>query len=136
MLQQLGKTIRAYRNKKGYTITQLANKLNISTGLLSNIETGKTDTFQLTLLNNMINGLEIPLSELNLFSNTYPIKQLNIDITKDFKKIDSSLERLINAFISTSSSFSYNRDEVALITDMLVNELQAITKLIEASKSI
>lgn len=135
MHQQLGQTIREYRNKKGYTIIQLSNKLQISTGLLSNIEKGKTDSFQLTLLNNIVNELDIPLSELKLFSEPYPIEELDINLTKDLNKIKPSLEPLINAFITTSSALSFNEAKVTLIADMLINELKSITKLIEATKS-
>lgn len=135
MQQQLGETIRKYRNKKGYTINQLSHKLDISIGLLSNIETGKTDSFQLTLLNNIVNKLGIPISELKLFSKPYPIDELNIDVTKNFNKISSSLEILIDAFIETSSTLYFNQDETALIANMLVNELHTMNKLIKATKS-
>jgi transcriptional regulator with XRE-family HTH domain len=135
MQQQLGETIRKYRNKKGYTIKQLADKLNISIGLLSNIETGKTDSFQLNLLNNFVNELEIPISELKLFFKPYPVEELNTTMTKDFSKINSSLEILINAFYEASSQLSFNRDETSLMANMLTSELRAISKLIKATKS-
>ncbi|MCY6482808.1 helix-turn-helix transcriptional regulator [Clostridium aestuarii] len=131
MQQQLGETIRKYRKQKGYTMTQLADKLNISIGLLSNIETGKTDSFQLTLLNNIIKKLSIPISELELFSKSYPIEELNINNTKDFKKLRSSLEKLIDAFITTFSALSFDEGKIALVTNMLIKELQTINQLIE-----
>lgn len=135
MQQQLGQTIRKYRHKKGYTIIQLADKLEVSIGLLSNIEKGKTDSFQLTLLNNIVNELDIPLSELKLFPEPYPIEELNTNLSKDLNKIKPSLQTLINAFITTSSALSFNESEADLIADMLINELKSITKLIEATKS-
>lgn len=135
MQQKLGETIRKYRKQKGYTITQLADKLGISVGLLSNIETSKTDSFQLTLLNDIVRELDIPFSELKLFYKPYPIEELNINITKDFNKLRPSLEMLINAFITTSSALSFDESEIALVTNMLVKELQTINQLIEATKS-
>lgn len=135
MQQQLGETIRKYRNIKGYTIKQLADKLNISIGLLSNIETGKTDSFQLNLLNNFVNELNIPISELRLFFKPYSIEELNMTVAKDFSKISSSLEILINAFYETSSQLSFNNDETSLMANMLTSELRTISKLIKATKS-
>lgn len=135
MQRELGQIIRESRNKKGYTIVELADKLGISTGLLSNIETGKTDSFQLALLNSIVRELSIPLSELKLFPEPYPIEELDIDFSMDLKKIHPSLEALINAFISTASELSFNEATLSLITDILINELQSITKIIEISRS-
>lgn len=135
MQQQLGQTIRKYRKQKNYTIAQLANKLNISIGLLSNIETGKTDSFQLTLLNNIVRELEIPISELKLFYKPYPIKELSIDNSMDFKKINLSLEKLIETFILASSELSFDENKINLISNMLIKELQTITQLIKTAES-
>lgn len=134
MPYQLGETIRKYRKQTGYTMTQLANKLEISIGLLSNIETGKTESLQLNLLNKIVKTLDIPLSELQLFSEPYPIKELNINIVEDYNKIKPSLETLLNAFISVSSALSFDEDKTSLVANMLVEELNNINKLIEISK--
>ncbi|MBE6069179.1 MAG: helix-turn-helix transcriptional regulator [Clostridium lundense] len=134
MQHQLGETIRKYRKQKGYTMAQLANKLEISIGLLSNIETGKTDSLQLNLLNNLVKTLAIPPSELQLFSEPYPIKELNINIVEDYNKIKPSLEALLNAFISVSSALSFDEYKTSLVANMLVEELNNINKLIEISK--
>ncbi|WP_186431014.1 helix-turn-helix transcriptional regulator [Clostridium sp. BSD9I1] len=134
MQHQLGETIRKYRKQKCYTMAQLANKLEISIGLLSNIETGKTDSLQLNLLNNLVKTLDIPLSELQLFSKPYPIKELNINIVEDYNKIKPSLETLLDAFISVSSALSFDEDKTSLVANMLVEELNNINKLIEISK--
>lgn len=135
MQQQLGQTIRKYRKQNNYTIAQLAEKLGISIGLLSNIETGKTDSFQLTLLNNIVRELDIPISKLNLFYKLYPIEELNINNSIDLNKINPSFEKLIDAFISTSSSLSFDEDKMALITNMLIKELQTISELIKTAES-
>lgn len=50
MLSQLGKMIRASRTQKGININDYAAKLGVSAGYLSNLETGKTDTVNLSLL--------------------------------------------------------------------------------------
>lgn len=60
MLQHLGQTIRILRKHKHITLNEFAAKLNISPGYLSNLETAKTDTITLDLLQKL-------QEELNLF---------------------------------------------------------------------
>ncbi len=50
MITQLGQTIRNLRKQKNITLNEFADRLNISAGYLSNLETGKTDTISLHLL--------------------------------------------------------------------------------------
>lgn len=60
MLQHLGQTIRTLRKHKGITLNELATKLHVSPGYLSNLETMKTDTVSLSFL-------QQTQEELNLF---------------------------------------------------------------------
>ena len=60
MLQHLGQTIRTLRKHKGITLNDLAAKLHVSPGYLSNLETMKTDTVSLSFL-------QQTQEELNLF---------------------------------------------------------------------
>ncbi|MBS4171817.1 helix-turn-helix transcriptional regulator [Bacillus sp. FJAT-49736] len=50
MLQNIGQRIRSLRTSKGISLNAFAEKLDVSPGYLSNLETGKTDTIQLSLL--------------------------------------------------------------------------------------
>ncbi len=135
MQQEIGETIRTFRKQKGYTISQLTNKLDISTGLLSNIENGKTDFFQLNLLNKIIRELDIPLSELQLFYKPYPIENLDITSIENFNQIRPKLEIIINAFIKNFSLLAHNEEKMTLITNLLVNQIQIFNQLVEVSKS-
>ncbi|MFZ3579415.1 helix-turn-helix domain-containing protein [Virgibacillus sp. DJP39] len=55
MLQNIGKRIRTLRTNKGIGLNSFAEKLDVSPGYLSNLETGKTDTIQLSLLERLQN---------------------------------------------------------------------------------
>ncbi|WP_044784543.1 helix-turn-helix domain-containing protein [Bacillus thuringiensis] len=59
MLQNLGQTIRALRKHKGITLNEFADKLNVSPGYLSNLETAKTDTITLSLLEKLQEELNL-----------------------------------------------------------------------------
>ncbi|PGA29536.1 transcriptional regulator [Bacillus thuringiensis] len=50
MIQNLGQTIRNLRKQKGISLQAFAEKIEVSPGYLSNLETQKTDTISLTLL--------------------------------------------------------------------------------------
>lgn len=62
MLNEIGYVIRRLRMQKGIGLNEFASILGVSAGYLSNLETGKTETIQLSLLERLQN-------ELNLFPN-------------------------------------------------------------------
>jgi len=53
MLANLGQSIRQLRKEKGISLNEFAERLEVSPGYLSNLETGKTDTISLTLLSEL-----------------------------------------------------------------------------------
>jgi len=59
MLQEIGQRIRILRTNKGISLNAFAEKLGVSPGYLSNLETGKTDTIQLSLLEKLQQELSI-----------------------------------------------------------------------------
>ncbi|OEH86580.1 hypothetical protein BHU72_09980 [Desulfuribacillus stibiiarsenatis] len=63
-MNYFGPKLRLIRMQKGIGLNQLANKLDISSGYLSNLERGKTDTIPLTLLNRLEQELSLSVSEL------------------------------------------------------------------------
>jgi transcriptional regulator with XRE-family HTH domain len=69
MFQQLGIKIRTIREQKGYSLNQFARIIGVSSAYLSNLETGKSDTIKLEvleLLSNELNLFTISSSENNL----------------------------------------------------------------------
>jgi transcriptional regulator with XRE-family HTH domain len=49
-VQELGQRIRMIRDKKGFTVKEFAQKIGVSAGYLSNLETGKTDNIKFDVL--------------------------------------------------------------------------------------
>jgi transcriptional regulator with XRE-family HTH domain len=67
MLQDMGQRIRTLRSNKGISLNAFAEKLNVSPGYLSNLETGKTDTIQLSLLEKLQSELHLlPIESENM----------------------------------------------------------------------
>lgn len=59
MLENFGQQIRILREKKGITLNAFAKELEVSTGYLSQLETGKTETIQLKVLEKLQKELMI-----------------------------------------------------------------------------
>ncbi|MBU8880095.1 helix-turn-helix domain-containing protein [Bacillus sp. FJAT-29790] len=59
MLQNIGQRIRTLRTNKGIGLNAFAERLNVSPGYLSNLETGKTDTIQFSLLEKLQEELHL-----------------------------------------------------------------------------
>ncbi|HII4452642.1 helix-turn-helix domain-containing protein [Clostridium perfringens] len=51
LINNAGNLIRSKHKEKGYSIQELAKLLNVSPGLINNIENGKTDTFNKEIFN-------------------------------------------------------------------------------------
>ncbi|HBZ80247.1 MAG TPA: transcriptional regulator [Brevibacillus sp.] len=59
------------REKKGISLSEYADRLGVSSGYLSNLETGKTDTIQLSTLSRIKQDLQIVFPwELDLDTNS------------------------------------------------------------------
>lgn len=59
MIHELGKHIRTLRTQKGIGLNTFAKQLGVSPAYLSNLETGKTDTIQLSLLQKLQDELRL-----------------------------------------------------------------------------
>lgn len=105
-----GEKVKDYRKKKDLTTLELAEKLNISSGLLNNIENGKSDSFQLELLNKMVQVLNIPLNEVPIFydyngeltivqNDDYLSIKSNLGNMKDKESFQNFLEEFIKMYI-------------------------------------
>ncbi|MFV2048489.1 helix-turn-helix domain-containing protein [Metabacillus sp. YM-086] len=81
MILEIGHKIRTLRTKRGMSLSELAQKLDVSVGYLSNLETGKSETIQLSFLEKL-------QKELTLFTPQ----------ALEFLELDSDFEhRLVHA---------------------------------------
>lgn len=53
MIRNIGQRIRLIRTNKGISLNEFAELIGVSSGYLSNLENGKTDTIQLSLLDKL-----------------------------------------------------------------------------------
>lgn len=129
LLIKLGNLIRTNRKYKKYSTKELADKLQVSSGLINNIENAKTDSFNLALLNNLSTTLEIDIIDfisLNL-NNTNPLSFNNKDIENRYMLLASQLNNLV---------FSNKLDDntVIILLDKLLIELNYFDSLKKYNK--
>ncbi|MFF2878139.1 helix-turn-helix domain-containing protein [Gottfriedia sp. NPDC057991] len=69
MMKELGKKVRELRVRKGIGLNEFAKELSVSPGYLSNLETGKSDTVKLVLLEKLQEELQlIPIETTSHFT--------------------------------------------------------------------
>lgn len=119
--KNLGDLIRYKRKDCGYSTQELADKIRGSAGLINNIENAKTDTFNLKLLNNLSDALDIDLSlalSKKTRNQTHSINhtQTNEDIVNKYNELAYKLTSLINN--------NSNKISIANLLDKLLSEIK------------
>lgn len=128
--KHLGNLIRSKRKYCGYSTQELVDKIGISAGSINNIENAKTDTFNLQLLNDLSNALDIDLY-LALSQNTqnknYSFN--NLHPTEDISNKHDELLYKLTSLINSNT----NKINIAILLDKLINEINYFYTLTKPS---
>ena len=128
--KQLGNLIRSKRKYYGYSTQELADKIGISAGSINNIENAKTDTFNLQLLNDLSNALDIDLY-LALSQNTQN-KNYSFNNPQPTEDISNKHDELLYKLTSLINS-NTNKINIAILLDKLINEINYFYTLTKPS---
>ena len=128
--KHLGSLIRSKRKYCGYSTQELADKIGISAGSINNIENAKTDTFNLQLLNDLSNALDIDLY-LALSQNTQN-KNYSFNNPQPTEDISNKHDELIYKLTSLINS-NTNKINIAILLDKLINEINYFYTLTKPS---
>ncbi|MED2864962.1 helix-turn-helix domain-containing protein [Bacillus thuringiensis] len=119
MINEIGKHIRTLRTQKGIGLNTFAKQLGVSPAYLSNLETGKTGTIQLSLLQKLQDELHlitIDNSSLTLDETKYRIARASTllhNLIQQDKALGyyllETLEKGID--LSQASSIFHNNDQ-------------------------
>ncbi|MTI71427.1 MAG: helix-turn-helix transcriptional regulator [Firmicutes bacterium] len=139
--KELGENIRKFRKRKNLSTPDFAKKVGVSTGLVNNIEHGRSDVFKLELLFSITKELNVSIVQL-LDIDSINIKDLALleEINKSLKKnldennnnlrnLNDNLNKIIKAFILIASKYNCNENALNSITNHLVQELNFIQKI-------
>ncbi len=113
MINEIGKHIRTLRTQKGIGLNTFAKQLGVSPAYLSNLETGKTDTIQLSLLQKLQDELRlitIDNSSLTQDETKYRIARVSTllhNLIQQDKAFGYYLLETLEKGIDLSLSFTY-----------------------------
>lgn len=128
--KHLGNLIRSKRKYCGYSTQELADKIGISAGSINNIENAKTDTFNLKLLNDLSNALDIDLYQAlsqNTQNKNYSFN--NLQSTEDISNKHDELLYKLTSLINSNT----NKINIAILLDKLINEINYFYTLTKPS---
>jgi len=135
--ESLGIKIKKFRKNKNLSTAELANRLNVSAGLINNIENARNDVFNLQLLNKIIDELDISINDL-FDIKTYSIEEINLDLNKarinqyssniSVDTIQNCSNEILQEFFNTISQLGCSTEGIESITNHLKSELQFIKR--------
>lgn len=148
LCEHLGKKVREYRKAKQYSTVDLAQRLNVSVGLINNIENARNDVFKLELLKKIVHELGVSFEEL-LKLNFVDITEL--EITNEGKKIaikssrdlpnemietvNNNLNDILRIFLSIASQYLNNPEMITELSIHLKQQLEFLNKLITNNRT-
>ena len=123
-----GNLIKYKRKAKGYSTQELAKLLDVSPGLINNIENAKTDTFNLELLYKISSTLDIPITDI-LSYNMDTILTSAFDNNPEMSSLKLNLEPLLKAIIQISNNKNLTSDKVDIFLDKVVDDINFYNKI-------
>ena len=123
-----GNLIKYNRKVKGYSTQELAKLLDVSPGLINNIENAKTDTFNLELLYKISSTLDIPITDI-LSYNMDTILTSALDNNPEMSSLKLNLEPLLKAIIQISNNKNLTSDKVDIFLDKVVDDINFYNKI-------
>lgn len=123
-----GNLIKYKRKVKGYSTQELAKLLDVSPGLINNIENAKTDTFNLELLYKISSTLDIPITDI-LSYNLDTILTSALDNNPEMSYLKLNLEPLLKAIIQISNNKNLTSDKVDIFLDKVVDDINFYNKI-------
>ncbi|OMD40704.1 helix-turn-helix domain-containing protein [Paenibacillus odorifer] len=110
-MKTLGQQVRIMRHQKNMGLSEYAQELGVSSGYLSNLETGKTETIQLTILEKILDDLGLGTSDMEVDSAIEQqlnriktlLHQLHKDSPEAYSYFTSNLEEGVQLFSNSNN---------------------------------
>jgi transcriptional regulator with XRE-family HTH domain len=128
IITKIGQIIKEKRLIKGYSTQELAEILNVSTGLINNIENGKTDTFNLNFMDKICNILDISVLSILLGESGKPdeLKEL-LDITCNItKRLSNDINDIIEAYLHAATILNYDAVKLEKLRNKIIFDIEFI----------
>lgn len=120
---RIGKLVKEKRIEKGYSTQELAEKLEVSSGLVNNIENGKTDTFNIELMEKLSSVLDMEILPL-LVNKSDDVRKM-LSITKDIpENLSGQINKVIEAYIKAAIELNFNDRKLEALLNKLLYEIE------------
>lgn len=116
-----GNVIKNTRKDKGYSTQELAKLLDVSPGLINNIENGKTDTFNIKLLYKLSEKLNISIPEII----SYDLSPIINSTTIKHSNFDFILKNLIEFGVNVN----WDESKINLLCSKLIYEINYLSDI-------
>ena len=110
----IGKRIRTYREEKGFSQEELAEKLHISRSTYQRIENGETNSW-INHIEKICTSLEVKLDEILKPEEGYTQINSNNELTND--NASGVIQNQTNNFNSSDKLIESLQDQIALLKD-------------------
>ncbi|MDU4892361.1 MAG: helix-turn-helix transcriptional regulator [Clostridium sp.] len=128
LIVNAGNVIKNKRKAKGLSTLELAHILNISPGLLNNIENSKTDCFNLELLYSISNALDIPVTDIISYDISSILSEVNT-LSELSHSVQEQLIILIKSLLIITNNPNWSPIKMALLLEKLNDEILFLNKL-------
>lgn len=123
-----GKLIKYKRKAKGYSTQELARLLDVSPGLINNIENAKTDTFNIDLLYQISSILDIPVTEIISY-NLDAILNSIIEEIEISPYVKLNINHLFKSLIQLSNNKNVSSDKINIVLQKLIDDINFYNKI-------
>lgn len=128
LIIRIGRLVKEKRIEKKYSTQELAEILGISTGLVNNIENGKTDTFNIALMNKLCSNLGIDILSL-LADKTDDISKL-LNISQEIPaNLSAHINKLTEEYIKAAIKLNFNDKKLETMLNKLLYEVNFMSEI-------
>ena len=123
-----GKLIKYKRKAKGYSTQELAKLLDVSPGLINNIENAKNDTFNINLLYKISSTLDIPVTEIISYNLDTVLNSI-LDSSEIPSYLKLNVKPLFKALIQLSNNKNISSEKMDIILEKLIDDINFHNKM-------
>lgn len=128
LIIRIGKLVKEKRLEREFSTQCLAEKLDVSAGLINNIENGKTDTFNVVLMNKLCSTLGIDIISL-LANKVDDVLDLH-NISRDMPvELSVYTEKLIHEYARAAIELNFNSSKLETLLNKLIYEINFVVDI-------
>lgn len=123
-----GNLVKFKRKSKGYSTQELAKLLDVSPGLINNIENAKTDTFNLELLYKISSTLDISVAEIISYNLDNILNSISND-TDMSSSLKLNIKPLLKTLVQLSNNENLSKEKINLLLEKIIDDINFYNKM-------